>query len=119
MEDISTLAEEWTRGLPRGWRQVQAIADRLRLGYELDRRAKPPEDCEFPVHHFLFESRRGPDYLFATAAAMMLRSIDCPHESSADSTSILTSMTRSVGTHRSRRTMSISGAKSLSPVTYG
>jgi protein-glutamine gamma-glutamyltransferase len=76
MDRVKQLAQAWVEGLPRGSAQVSAIAQRLRRDYELDMDTKPPEDVACPVAHFLFESRRGPDYLFATAAALMLRSLD-------------------------------------------
>jgi hypothetical protein len=37
-----------------------------------------PADCSDIVAHFLFDSRRGPDYLFATAAVVLLRSQGYP-----------------------------------------
>ena len=37
-----------------------------------------PPECDDVVAHFLFRSRRGPDYLFATSAAVLLRSLDYP-----------------------------------------
>ncbi len=75
MQKISDLAREWTVGIPYGYDQVDAICSRLRSEYMLDRTTQAPEDCACPVAHFLFESRRGPDYQFATAATLMLRSL--------------------------------------------
>lgn len=74
-EAIAALAETWTEGIPRGWSQVARIQDRLRSEYRLDPAARPPEGVASPVHDFLFHSRRGPDYQFATAAALLLRSL--------------------------------------------
>ena len=71
------LARQWTMGLPRGWRQVEAIVGQLRAGFELDPQASIPENCEDVVEHFL-RTRRGPDYLFATTAAILLRGLDYP-----------------------------------------
>ena len=73
--EVRTLAEEWTRGIPDGYRQIDAICQRLRADYALDQSARVPEDSVFPVGHFLFESKRGPDYQFATAATLLLRSL--------------------------------------------
>jgi len=72
---IQGLAESWTEGLPRGWPQIAAIEQNLRKHYQLDPEARPDENCICPVAEFLFCSRRGPDYQFATAAAVMLRSL--------------------------------------------
>jgi len=75
MRHVQQLAEDWTEGLPRGWPQISAIERKLRENYQLDRQARPDENCICPVAEFLFCSRRGPDYQFATAAAVMLRSL--------------------------------------------
>jgi protein-glutamine gamma-glutamyltransferase len=75
-ERLRELAEQWTAGVPAGWPQVQAIVDRLRTDYVHDPEAKASADVASPVLHFLFESRRGPDYQFATAAALLLRSLN-------------------------------------------
>jgi hypothetical protein len=75
IDDVQSLAQEWTRGIPHGYRQIEAICQQLRSNYTLDRSAQVPEDCSFPVGLFLFESKRGPDYQFATAATLLLRSL--------------------------------------------
>ncbi len=72
---IGELAEEWVEGVPRGWPQINRIVERLRTDYVLDHAARPPRDADSPVAHFLFESRRGPDYMFATSAVLMVRSL--------------------------------------------
>ncbi|MFM7845208.1 MAG: transglutaminase-like domain-containing protein, partial [Planctomycetota bacterium] len=59
---------------PQGWPQVEAVVARLRKDFVLDPDAPPPEDCQDVVAHFL-RARRGPDYLFATAAAVQLREL--------------------------------------------
>ncbi len=75
--EINRLAHEYARDLPRGWQQVQSIISSLRSQFVLDRviptaSSDVPADSEsFALHQFL-ERRRGPDYLFATAAALML-----------------------------------------------
>ena len=53
--------------------KAQRVIDCLRSEYTLDWDAGIPEGCKDPVAYFLLESRRGPDYLFATAAAALLR----------------------------------------------
>ncbi|MCA9115448.1 MAG: transglutaminase domain-containing protein [Planctomycetaceae bacterium] len=75
MTAIRSLAARWTAGLSRGWPQVDAVMSQLRSGYVCDPAQRPPTDCTSPVSHFLFTARRGPDYQFATAAALMLRSL--------------------------------------------
>ncbi len=75
MSDVRNLAQQITRDVPEGFARVDAVINYLRSNYELDRKAVAPESSEFPVSHFLFASKRGPDYQFATAAALMLRSL--------------------------------------------
>ncbi|MDW8206900.1 MAG: transglutaminase-like domain-containing protein [Chloroherpetonaceae bacterium] len=75
---IYALARAWTRGVPPGWEQVRAIERHLRTEYVLDPQAVPPADCEDAIAHFLLRSRRGPDYLFASSAALLLRSLGYP-----------------------------------------
>jgi protein-glutamine gamma-glutamyltransferase len=75
--ELSELAGEWTQGVSRGWSEVDAIVDRLREEFVHDPAAIAPEDCEDVVAHFL-QTKRGPDYLFATTAAMLLRSRGFP-----------------------------------------
>ena len=75
MAEVRSRAEKWTQGIPHGYRQIEAICQQLRTSYTVDRSAHAPEDCPFPVGHFLFESKRGASYQFATAATMMLRSL--------------------------------------------
>lgn len=70
---IQNLAKEWTNEISIGWPQIEAIVSHLRNDYIHDRDARPPVDCEHTVADFLFESRRGPDYQFASAAVLMLR----------------------------------------------
>ncbi|MFO0878230.1 MAG: transglutaminase domain-containing protein [Gemmataceae bacterium] len=76
--DIERLARVWADNEPRGWPQVAAVLTRLRADFTLDRNAAAPANHSAPVLWFLNESRSGPDYLFATAAAMMLRSLGYP-----------------------------------------
>jgi len=74
---VSNTATEWTQNVPRGWQQVEAVVERLRRDFTLDRQATADADCDDVVSHFLTE-RSGPDYLFATAAAMLLRELGYP-----------------------------------------
>ena len=71
---VSEMAREWTKDVPPGWRQVERVVAKLRTHARLDRNARAPQGAD-PVSWFLFEGKRGPDYLFATSAALMLRSL--------------------------------------------
>jgi len=73
--EVSRLARSWVNGAPSGWPQVMAVVKRLREDYVLDSMVSVPEDCRDPVAHFLFSSRRGPDYQFASAASILLGSL--------------------------------------------
>jgi protein-glutamine gamma-glutamyltransferase len=71
---IDLLCAGWTKDVPRGFEQVKAIIEGLRSHFEYDRQWTTVETPESPVplQQFL-ESRRGPSYLFATAATQLLR----------------------------------------------
>jgi len=75
MQKIQQLAESWTTDVPNGWQAVEAIESRLRQHCVLDRNSRLPPDCTCPVSAFLFETRRGPEYLFASSATCLLRSL--------------------------------------------
>ncbi len=72
---VRALAESWVVGLPRGWRQIERVVERVRQDNVLDTDARIPPDSGHAVAEFLFETRRGPDYLFAAATAWALRSL--------------------------------------------
>lgn len=71
--DPERLARQWCADKPRGWRQVEAIVERLRRDFTVDREARAPAECRDVVDHFL-RAGCGPDYLFASTAAVLLRS---------------------------------------------
>jgi protein-glutamine gamma-glutamyltransferase len=71
--EIAALARRWAGEYPKGWPQIAAIVQHLRSEYTLDPTARVPEDCRDPLGHFLLHSRRGPDYQFAGAAAVLAR----------------------------------------------
>ena len=75
---VSALAKGWVEGLPEGWCQVAAVIAALRRGYAHDRSATAPSGCTDVVAEFLLQSHRGPDYLFASSAAVLLRSLGYP-----------------------------------------
>jgi hypothetical protein len=76
--DVSALAHDWADGQPRGWPQIAAIVQHLRGEYAHDPAAHTPEGCADPQAHFLLHARRGPDYQFASAAAVLLRVLGYP-----------------------------------------
>lgn len=76
--EIHCLAQAWAGREPRGWPQIEAIRSRLALEYTLDPAAAAPEDHAAPALWFLRESRRGPDYLFASSATLLLQSLEYP-----------------------------------------
>ena len=76
--ELRQLALRWAGDTPRGGAQIMAILTRLEADYALDAAIAAPDGHPAPVLWFLTESRRGPDYLFATAAALLLRSLDYP-----------------------------------------
>lgn len=72
---VREVAQEWTHETAPGWPQIQTIVTRLRQDFVLDRDARPRADCDHTVADFLFETHSGPDYQFASAAVMLLRSL--------------------------------------------
>lgn len=70
---VAALAREWAGDRPRGWEQVAAVVARLRTGFVVDHATSVPPGHPDAAAFFLFESGRGPDYLFATTAAAVLR----------------------------------------------
>lgn len=75
---VRHLAQAWAGDQPRGWPQIKAILTRLRSDYRLNTEISAPEQHPAPVLWFLEESQQGPDYLFASAAALLLRSLNYP-----------------------------------------
>ncbi len=75
---VDRLAKDWAGDAERGWPQIAAVLDRLRSDYTLDPQVVAPKDHPSPLLEFLTVTKRGPDYLFATAAALCLRSLGYP-----------------------------------------
>ena len=71
------VANRWTAGVPRGWQQVEAVVHRLRYRFQHNPAATAPAECRDVVDHFL-KTGSGPDYLFASAAVELLRSLGYP-----------------------------------------
>ena len=76
--DVLALAHDWADGQPRGWPQIAAVVQHLRSEYVHDPTAHTPESCEDPLANFLLDARCGPDYQFASAAAVLLRALGYP-----------------------------------------
>jgi protein-glutamine gamma-glutamyltransferase len=76
--EVSALAHRWANGQPRGWAQIAAVVQHLRTEYIHNPRAHTADDCADPLADFLLQARRGPDYQFATAAAVLLRVLGYP-----------------------------------------
>jgi transglutaminase-like putative cysteine protease len=74
---VAGLAAEWTAGARTAARQAEAIETHLRkdFHYSLQQPRVPPAD---PVADFLFRRRQGHCEYFASAMAVMLRTIGIP-----------------------------------------
>lgn len=84
MQSISTRTEEVIEkhlGHPAkgvtDWQRIEAIVGYFRSNFQHQPDAIVPSICEDAVQHF-FECKKGPDYLFASAAAVMVRSLGIP-----------------------------------------
>ncbi|MDX1931574.1 MAG: transglutaminase domain-containing protein, partial [Capsulimonadales bacterium] len=74
-ERVFQLARSWVMDVPYGWAQVHRVIEQLRGHATCDRKARPPRSSDDPIGWFVLNGRRGPDYLFASSAALMLRSL--------------------------------------------
>lgn len=76
-EKLRGLAQQITKGADTPYAQTRAIENYLRQSFEysLD---LPNPGAEHPIEHFLFASKRGHCEYFATAMAMLLRSLEIP-----------------------------------------
>lgn len=74
--ELTRIAQEWGAGSPRGWTQIEAVICQLREHFHYDHEFREPDKATSPVLSFLTKSHRGPDYQFATAAAMLLRALN-------------------------------------------
>lgn len=72
MELAANLAKRWAAGAATPWGRIEAIVDRLRQDFVFDRSVSSAADD--PLLEFLTR-RRGGAHLFATAAAVMIRSL--------------------------------------------
>ncbi|MCH2211046.1 MAG: transglutaminase-like domain-containing protein [Fuerstiella sp.] len=74
IESIRRLAVQLTDKLPRGWTQIAEVERYLRQNYKIHRDTKATDQTA-PINEFLFQTRRGPEYLFASSAVVMLRTL--------------------------------------------
>ncbi|QDU38003.1 Protein-glutamine gamma-glutamyltransferase [Maioricimonas rarisocia] len=70
---LRRLAASITSERANGWDEISAVVEHLRREYEHDSSARRTGTDGTPVEDFLFDTQRGPDYQFATAAAVLLR----------------------------------------------
>lgn len=70
---LTKLLEGWIGEESNPWRRAGKVLKHMRENYTLDWDAGAPPDHPDLAGYFLLEAKKGPDYLFATAAALMLR----------------------------------------------
>jgi len=75
---VGKLVRQWIANKKPGWSQIEALIAGLRQHCQHDPEAVLPPDVTDPTTYFLLKSRRGPDYLFASTAAVLLRSLGYP-----------------------------------------
>ncbi len=74
------MIESYWRRPPQGltdWQRIEGIVGYLRREFHHDSNAKAPDDCDDVVEYFL-DRNGGPDYLFATTAVALIRSMGIP-----------------------------------------
>ena len=69
---VERLAKEWTQGRQLGWRQVEAIVNRLRTEFTHDEVLVATDEHSDSVESFL-DRRGGPAYQFSSVATQILR----------------------------------------------
>ena len=72
---LRQTAREWTAGLPPGAPQIAAICQRLKTGGTVISGATSTTTPPLSIREFLETGRHGPDYLFASSAALLLRGL--------------------------------------------
>ncbi len=72
---INELAKSWTLEKQRGFAQMSDVITHLRENFRLDPSVCCGVENTSPLEDFLFQSKAGPDYQFASAAAVLLRSL--------------------------------------------
>lgn len=74
---LTEMVSTWTDATGDSWQKVQAIIRRLRTDFVHESIGEGSMPASTDVAEFLTKSRKGPDYLFATAAALLLRELGC------------------------------------------
>jgi hypothetical protein len=69
---IDALIRSWVGSTSTGAERIAAVVAGLQSHARLDPTASVPETATDSIEHFLFESRSGPDYLFASTFAVIL-----------------------------------------------
>jgi len=77
-EELAQLVKRWTEDTDPGWEEIMGVVNGLRAHAEYDPQATVPPSEVDSVRYFLVESKRGPDYLFASSAVILLRSLGYP-----------------------------------------
>jgi hypothetical protein len=72
---LRQTARDWTQGLPPGAPQIAEICRRLQTGGTVIRGATSTSTPPQSIREFIESDRRGPDYLFASSAALLLRGL--------------------------------------------
>lgn len=83
MEKVSRLARKITLGCDQRRDKVSAIVNYMRENYKYSQTPRgglsdEEEEPDLSVSQFLFETKKGPDYDFAIATMLMLRSLNLP-----------------------------------------
>jgi hypothetical protein len=76
-DQIGNLARGWVGAETDPLRQAKLVETRLRTKYLYDLES-PSGAATEPLHHFLFESRRGHCEFYSTAMAVLLRTLGTP-----------------------------------------
>ena len=75
VEKIKRLAEDLVSGIENDWEKIKRIEQYHRQHFQHDRSITYDGKQALPLDRFLFEHKAGPDYLIASSAALMLRSL--------------------------------------------
>lgn len=75
--DVRSLALEWTRGKKTDLERLIAIQDELRLGFDYDDQIEPAKSDDY-LAQFLFDTKTGYCQQFATAFAVLARTLGYP-----------------------------------------
>lgn len=75
---IERLARKITTDAKSHWDHIEMIEQFMRRNYVRTSATSGDSGQGLPVERFLFEEKAGPDYLFATATVLLLRSLNYP-----------------------------------------